>query len=368
MGLYDWLDAFDTREMEFDDLQFTDVRELSLAGLGWSDTAEAFDRLPARAQEFVTERVWQMSIEPAGVTVSFESDAAALGIRWTLAEPLPFHPRMTAVDLAGFDLYAELPGGLLHWCNAKDPGGNRLGVDQHGWFFQQIDAFPEREGFRRYQVFFPNGARVRSVEIGCPAGSTVRPWVAFSGQPILYYGTSIVHGRHASRPGMTHANQLSRRLGREILNLGFGGAAKMEEPLAHLLAEQHPLLWIIDPVPNMDAELIRERAMVFLDVIRAKHPKTPMLMVEDRVHADAPFFAERRKKHAQNREAWREVFANRVAAGDRNLRYLGSDSVLGIDGEATNDASHPTDLGFTRYADILEPVLRRMLDEIRDGS
>jgi len=32
--------------------------------------------------------------------------------------------------------------------------------------------------------------------------------------------------------------------------------------------------------------------------------------------------------------------------------------LLGDDGEATVDSSHPTDLGFARMADALEPVLR----------
>ena len=34
---------------------------------------------------------------------------------------------------------------------------------------------------------------------------------------------------------------------------------------------------------------------------------------------------------------------------------------LGDDGEATIDCSHPTDLGMVRYADALEPALRRAI-------
>jgi lysophospholipase L1-like esterase len=35
--------------------------------------------------------------------------------------------------------------------------------------------------------------------------------------------------------------------------------------------------------------------------------------------------------------------------------------VIGSDGEATVDGSHPTDLGMVRYADALEPDLKKLL-------
>jgi len=35
--------------------------------------------------------------------------------------------------------------------------------------------------------------------------------------------------------------------------------------------------------------------------------------------------------------------------------------MLGDDGEAATDGSHPSDLGMVRYADAYEPVLRKCL-------
>jgi hypothetical protein len=40
------------------------------------------------------------------------------------------------------------------------------------------------------------------------------------------------------------------------------------------------------------------------------------------------------------------------------------ESLLGSDGEATVDGTHPTDLGFDRMADAFAPVLRRVLDDV----
>ena len=50
-----------------------------------------------------------------------------------------------------------------------------------------------------------------------------------------------------------------------------------------------------------------------------------------------------------------------VAAGVTNLHYLKGDELIGADGEATVDGSHPSDLGMMRYADVLEPAFRKIL-------
>ena len=50
-------------------------------------------------------------------------------------------------------------------------------------------------------------------------------------------------------------------------------------------------------------------------------------------------------------------------AGIGNLYYLDGDYLLGEDGEAATDGSHPNDLGMVRYADAYEPVLRSILKQ-----
>jgi lysophospholipase L1-like esterase len=50
-----------------------------------------------------------------------------------------------------------------------------------------------------------------------------------------------------------------------------------------------------------------------------------------------------------------------VNKGWSNLHYLDGQGLIGTDGEATTDGSHPSDLGMVRYADAYEPVLRRLL-------
>ena len=49
--------------------------------------------------------------------------------------------------------------------------------------------------------------------------------------------------------------------------------------------------------------------------------------------------------------------------GIGGLHYLEGHKLLGDDGEATVDSSHPTDLGFARQADAFAAVLAPLLKD-----
>ena len=51
-----------------------------------------------------------------------------------------------------------------------------------------------------------------------------------------------------------------------------------------------------------------------------------------------------------------------VARGDKNIYFLDGGTLLGDDyADCTVDGIHPTDMGFFRMADNMEPVLRDIL-------
>jgi lysophospholipase L1-like esterase len=65
----------------------------------------------------------------------------------------------------------------------------------------------------------------------------------------------------------------------------------------------------------------------------------------------------------KSRAALKNAFKQLENIGVKNIFYLDGDHLLGQDGEAATDGSHPSDLGMTRYADAYEPVLRRILNQ-----
>ena len=120
-------------------------------------------------------------------------------------------------------------------------------------------------------------------------------------------------------------------------------------------------MFILDCLPNMTATDIQERAETCVKTLRTARPATPILLVEDRNYADDFLNDARRKRNETNHAAMREVYAKLHYDKVPRLYYLKADNLLGDDGEATIDGSHPTDLGFLRQATEFKRVLRTIL-------
>ena len=84
------------------------------------------------------------------------------------------------------------------------------------------------------------------------------------------------------------------------------------------------------------------------------------MLVEDRTYTNAASLPGVRERNDTSRAAFRAAYERLLAAGVPGLHYVQGERLLGEDGEATVDSSHPTDLSFQRMADALEPVLRAL--------
>ena len=135
----------------------------------------------------------------------------------------------------------------------------------------------------------------------------------------------------------------------------------MDAEMGTLLAELDPAVYCIDCLPNMNPQQVAARTGPLVHTLRAARPTTPIVLVEDRVFSNSVFFAARREFHRANHAALRQAFDALVAAGVPNLHYLTGDQLLGWDGEAATDGSHPSDLGMVRYAAGYEDVLNELL-------
>jgi len=333
----DWIDALD----------------LGVEGQAWSDTAEPYDRLPARAEETVRPPVWKLSRCATGLCLRFRSDAPEIRVRWALTSDQLEMPHMPATGVSGVDLYVEHEGAW-RWLAV---GQARRFPENTARLVTGLEAAE-----RNYLLYLPLYNGVSRLSIGVPRGSTITEGPAPKHpKPIVFYGTSITQGGCASRPGMCHTAILGRRLDHPIVNLGFSGNGTMDASISALLAELDPALFVIDCLPNMNASQIRERLAPLVDTLREARPNTPILLVEDRTYQNAFLRRNAALRNDKSRAALREGYAALVARGVKGLHYLRGDALLGDDGEATVDGSHPTDLGFLRQANVFEGELRKIL-------
>jgi lysophospholipase L1-like esterase len=211
-------------------------------------------------------------------------------------------------------------------------------------------------------LYLPLYNGVDSVEIGVPAGAAFRGLPPRADKPIVFYGTSITQGACASRPGMVHTAILGRRLNRPVINLGFSGNGKMDASVGAFLAEIDAAVFVIDCLPNMNPELVRERTVPLVRQLHQARPGAAIVLVEDRPFTNTWIRPDQQKFHQTNHAALRTAFEQLRAENTPRLFYLEGEHLLGDDSEGATDASHPSDLGFQRQADLFEPVLRQALE------
>ncbi len=335
-------------------LDWHNVEEWGVEGRGWTDVPRAryFDRLPAEAEGVVRDPVWQLSRHSAGMAVRFVTDATQIWVDYELLSSRLDMPHMPATGVSGLDLYATDEDGELRWVQVTRPETQQIKTQ----LVTGLDA-----GRRTYMLYLPLYNGVNSLKIGVPSGTAFEGLAPRQERPLLFYGTSIMHGACASRPGMAIPAQLGRRFEMPTINLGFSGNGRMDPEVVDLIAKLDCAAYCIDCLPNMSADQVRERAMPLVKKLRAARPATPIVLVEDRIFSNARFFASRRKFHTANHEALQEAFETLRKEGVQNLHYLPGHDLIGSDGEGATDGSHPNDLGFMRYADSYQIVLRDAL-------
>jgi hypothetical protein len=335
------------------DAQWHDVTTWGVEGRGWGDQERKrwFDRFPAKAEKTVTPAVWGLSRDSAGMMVRFKTDAKAIYCRYDLAKANLALPAMPATGVSGLDLYARDEKGQWRWVACPKPDKQHV---------EAVMISDLAAGEHEFAAYLPLYNGIEKLEIGVPKDAK------FEGQaprekPIVFYGTSITHGANASRPGMVHTAILGRRLDRPVLNIGFSGNGRMDAAVGDLINELDAAAIVIDCLPNMQPADVTAKCVPLVKQMRAKHATTPIILVEDRRFTNSWITPAKAKFHDDNHAALKAAFEQLQAEKVANLSYISGDALYGTDAEGANDASHATDLGFMRQADVFEPVLRAAL-------
>jgi lysophospholipase L1-like esterase len=186
-------------------------------------------------------------------------------------------------------------------------------------------------------------------------------------KPIVAYGTSILQGGVASRPGLGWTNILARNLDRTVINLGFSGNGRYEAPIFDLMAKVDAQLYILDCMPNLSKgyskEEIKKRLVYGLNKLRERNKNVPILFAE---HADgyAPFYMDtaRLNEFHESSAMIAEIFDEFKSKGVKNI-YLLTEKEIGFDLNSTVDGAHPNDIGMLQYAIAYEKKIREIVNE-----
>jgi len=335
------------------DAQWHDVTSWGVEGRGWGDQERLrwFDRLPAKAEKTVTPAVWGLSRDSAGMMVRFKTNANTIYCRYDLLKANLAMPAMPATGVSGLDLYARDAEGKWRWVACPKPDKQQV---------ETVMISGLAPGEHEFAAYLPLYNGIEKLEIGVPADAKFEG-LAPREKPIVFYGTSITHGANASRPGMVHTAILGRHLDRPVINIGFSGNGKMDAAVGDLINELDPAVIVIDCLPNMGPADVTAKCVPLVKQLRSKHATTPIILVEDRRNTNSWIMPAKAKFHDDNHAALKAAYEQLKKEKVANLHYIGGDALYGTDAEGSNDASHGTDLGFLRQAEIFEPVLRKAL-------
>ena len=184
----------------------------------------------------------------------------------------------------------------------------------------------------------------------------------------LAYGTSITHGAAATGAHLTYPAQVARRLDANLVNLGVGGAAHCEKPLADYVAARDDwqcasLALSVNMIgAGFDAAGFRDRVTYWVHTVAGSNPARPVACITLYPHFRecCPSFAQSPGWHITPGEC-RTILREAVASCPTPNAFLveGTD-MLGLGG-LSDDLIHPADNGMVQMGEVLARELRARL-------
>lgn len=334
-------------------LRYHSIAGLKLLGRSFPEQT-TYRRFPDSLEKHLRKPVWGLSKNSAGIAVYFETNSTQIAAKWKTGGNLEFQ-HVAGTLVKGLDLYA-LDQGKWYYAGIGRPSN---GMSHSSSITQGLDG-----AMRQYLLYLPCYDTTDSLEIGIDDNAILQspsnPSIAAS-KPIVFYGTSILQGASAMRPGMAYPAIVERRLQRETINLGFSGNGQLDSMLAVIMSAIDASCYVIDCGPNLSPEMASARTLPFLRQLRQLKPQVPILLVANIEYPHARFNTAVAKKTQGINAYFFEAFDTMKKEGQKRIYFLPSKGLIGEDGEATVDGVHMTDLGFFRIANAIEKELQQIL-------
>lgn len=336
--------------------EFFDPRRAPFSIWGLAENAEgSYCRLPLELLPACSEGVQGLAWHLAGGCVRFSTNAPWLCVAWRLRE-MGNMAHFAASGQSGLELVEETDGrirAVKTLVPQMNPNGCGCALEQS----RRVDL--PGEGMRSYALYLPLYNGLTELLIGLPpqAGLQEGRTPAIE-KPILFYGSSITQGGCASKVANAYTHVLARRLDAALINLGFSGNGRGEQLMAEYIASLPMSAFVMDYDHNAPSlEHLEQTHEAFFRTVRRAQPDLPILLLS------MPDFDRDPQAAAPRREVIRRTYENARRGGDAHVFFVDGETFFGDTErfDCTVDGCHPTDLGFRRMADVLEPVLRRAL-------
>jgi lysophospholipase L1-like esterase len=234
------------------------------------------------------------------------------------------------------------------------------------------------------ELWLPHAAMVRLRGLHIAKDAQIRE-TRRSARAWAHYGSSISHGMEAEGPSETWPVVAARKMGLELIHMGFGGQCHVDGFAARAIRDSGAdLISLKLGINVVNGDTMRERAFRpavdnFLDTIREKKPGTPIVVVSPilcpaaetnpgpTLRDGAGFVTRERSAElsvgaltlSRIRQILEEIVTRRRAAGDVNLHYLsGLELFSEPDLADLPDGLHPNAAGLRRMGERFAALAR----------
>lgn len=331
-------------------VRFVDATQLTLIGKALP-TSHPYHRIDTTRYKGFTASENQQVRCSAGLALVFRTNSTRIDVRPGYSRFVYGGTSTPRVASEGFDLYIRQDG---EWLYAASQAPSRRGRDLT--LVKEMDT-TEKECL----LYLPNYSELLTLEIGVDSTATITPMENPFRHKIVIFGSSFTHGVSTSRAGMSYPMQIERNTGLYFCSIACSGNCKLQPYFADYLGDVKDADAIVfDGFSNPGASMIRERLIPFIARIRAKLPTTPLIFVQTIYRESGNFNLGSRAREEAKYEAAREMMAQAMKQFD-NVYFIDAKNLTGTDHVTSADGTHPSDLGYWRWAQNLQPELLKVL-------
>jgi len=315
---------------------FLDAKNAPFAMHGF---CEPFRRVPADVAAATSKDVERIAPMGAGGRIRFKTDSDYIVVHAKLGYN-EMALLMSELTCKSFDIYFY-DNGEQKFAGAFVPSqGN--GKDY-------IECRLRFDGKMHDVVInFPVLACVEELLVGLRLGSNIEAPSEYKYKtPIVFYGSSIVHGIGAGRPGMVYPLIVSRMFDTDVVDLGFGGAAKAEDAIIDYIKGLDMSVLVYDYDHNAPtAEYLAETHYKAYRRIRDARPDLPIIM------ASKPDYWANPEMNEIRRQIIIESYERAKREGDKLVEFVDGKYMYeeNLRNECTIDNCHPNDAGYVAMA------------------
>jgi hypothetical protein len=304
------------------------------------------ERIPEDIVKNFSKGIITNSKFPASKRIIFYTNASEFILEVLYKKRCCFE-HMSNKATSGIDIYIQNSNNAIKWEKCISPLNNIQ--------MKVCETISIGEGIKEVILFLPAFAQIEQINIGLNKLFYLKINERYSKKTLVIYGSSISQGCAASRPSLSYANILVRKMNMNIINLGFSESAKGEKCFIEYIATLNADIYILEYDHNVSIKDLKITHRRVYEIIRHLNKKC-LIIFMTRFSGGISISLEEEEERINIIES---TYNFAVINGDKNVELINGRTLFPEDkGDYFVDDRHPNDKGMSLIAEKLYEVIK----------